>query len=68
MIDIQDLATSYYIPSTQKLDQNYHILSFVDNTDNHFIEMNINKQQLKQLKENVNRLYHTLLKLEQKRI
>lgn len=58
MIDIQDLMQGYYTAVVEELDNKYMILSF-ENHD-HDAVMNVSTKELKQLKENINRLFHVL--------
>ena len=62
MIDILDLMTDYYTASIENLDSKYYALSLISKNYNHESQMNTSTQQLKQLKENVNRIYHMLQK------
>ncbi len=61
MIDIQDLMEKYYTPSVEPLDNDYMILSF--SSISHDTDTNVSLKELKQLKENINRLFHVLNKI-----
>ena len=62
MIDIQDLMSNYYNPSIEELDSDYYILTFIEKLETHETYTNVTEKQLKQLKENVNRIYNILQK------